>query len=512
VTVLTLLLALASIAGAQELDLDRWAFHVEERARERLLVELARTHRPAEVAFEHASVVDVVAGEVLPDRTVWVRAGRVHAVEPSAASTVPADVARIDASGKFLLPGLVDMHVHTSTSSGDYLLDLANGVTGVRELCGFPWLLARRAAGAAGTLLLPRLFVSGHILNAAPMGMFATVVRSPAEARERVRAQVAAGYDFVKVHNSMPLELYRAIADEARALDVRLVGHVPHFVTLAEALARGHHTFEHFKGIVLDRTLELTDEDYVALAEEHALWMCPTLTTRRIGLTGSEALRLIDGAEEMRYVSSRERARWRELARSKDEDNSSARVWDLSQAIFVDLLGTKARFLAGTDSGGGYENLVRGFALHEELRLMHELGLPAPEVVRAATCNAAEALEREDELGAVAPGQHADLVLVDGDPLLDVRHLAKPAGVMAAGAWLSRETLDGMLAGLAQIAERELPPTPDAEAREALVAEMEALAQAGMVFMDHHLEELAGLLRAAGDEERAERVSRVGVR
>ena len=488
---------------------DRWAFQLEEQAVQRLWLDTSRRFpragSPSEVAFEHASVLSMASPEIQPDRTVWIRDGRIAEIAAKGASTVPAGVPRIDASGKFLMPGLVDMHVHTSTSSSGYLLDLAVGVTGVREMCGFPWMLRRREAARAGKLLAPRLAIAGHILNAFPMDMYATVVNTPEEARARVREQVAAGYDFIKVHNSLPLETYRAIADESKRLGVRMVGHVPHDVTLAEAFAVGQHTQEHFKGIILDSTLEMTDEDWTEVLKGKHAFLCPTLYTRRTALRGEALLRVLD-APEMRYVPARDRARWRERAQEPQAADSHDRVWELSQDIFRELVGSDVIWLAGTDSGGGYPNMVSGFALHDELATMVKLGLSPYEALRAATVNAAQALDRADESGTLERGKLADLVLLDANPLTDLGTLARPAGVMAGGTWLSREALTALLDALAALYARPMPPVPDAQGRAAFLAEMEAQAAAGMVFMDHHLEDLADLLASAGDAENAQRV------
>ncbi len=507
-----LLAGLCVFQDAPDRNRERWAFHLEEQAIQRLWLDTSQRFvspaGPADVVFEHATVLAVLdraAPELQRDCTVWIHAGRIHEVGPAGKVEVPAGVARIDARGKFLMPGLVDMHVHTSTSSSSYLLDLAAGVTGVREMCGFPWMLRRREQARAGRLLVPRLHVAGHILNAFSMGMYATLVRTPEEARARVREQVAAGYDSIKVHNSLAPEVYRAIADESKRLGVRMLGHVPHDITLAEALAQGHHTQEHFKGIISDSTLEMTDEDWLGLLDGKAAFLCPTLYTRRIGLTGAEALRLIDG-EEMRYVPARDRADWRRLASGKRGADSWVRVWEHSREIFRDLLETDVRWLAGTDSGGGYANMVSGFALHDELRTMVELGLAPHQALRAATVNAAQALDAWDEAGSLESGKHADLVLLDANPLESLDTLTRPAGVMAAGVWLPREALASLLHGIAEIYARPAPATPAAKERTAFLEEMDAQAAAGMVFMDHHLEELAGLFESAGDPAGAGRV------
>ncbi|HEX7181525.1 MAG TPA: amidohydrolase family protein [Thermoanaerobaculia bacterium] len=490
-------------------DVDPWAFFFQETDIQRLIQELSARHRPGRYAVTGVTVIDVAAGERLADRTVLVSEGRIEAVAPAGAVRLPRGYARIDGRGRFLIPGLVDMHVHSTATDADTLLHLANGVTSVRDMCGFPWMLRLRERIRTGRVLMPDRFVAGHILNAMPMGMYATVVKTSEEARRVVREQKAAGYEFIKVHNVLPKEVYQAILDEAAKLEIRVVGHIPHDITVAEAIRGGQLTLEHFKGYILDRSLTLSDEDYVAATQGGAAWNCPTFYTYRTGLRGEEAKRLIQTAEEMRYVPVRTRRRWLEAAETGSGDGHE-KVFHLSKKIFQDLLPIHPRLLAGTDSGGGYPHMVAGFALLDELRIMEELGLSPLEALRTATLNAAQALERPNELGSIEAGRRADLVLLDADPLLSTANLRHPAGVMTRGVWLDHKALDALLDRLAEIYRKVGADTtldnPSGEQITHLIAQMGALARGGWIFKDHQLETLAGLLRERQREEDAQRV------
>ncbi len=483
-----------------------WAFYFEENDVHRLIEDLTARYQPGRFAFVGVTVVDVASGERLPDRTVLVSGGRIEAVVPAGSALVPRGYVKVDGRGRYLIPGLVDMHVHSTQTDADTLLHLANGVTSVREMCGFPWTLRLRERIRTGRVLMPNRYVAGHILNAMPMEIYATVVKTPEEARRTVREQKAAGYEFIKVHNVLPKEVYQAILDEAKKLDVRVVGHIPHGITVAEAIQGGQLTLEHFKGYILDRGLTITSEDYVAATRGAEVWNCPTFYNYRGGLKGDEAKRLVQTAEEMRYIPARTRRRWLERADTYTGD-SEEKVFTLSKKIFADLLPIHARFLAGTDSGGGYANMVPGFALHEELRILEELGLPPLETLRAATINAARALEHEGELGTIEAGKRADLVLLDADPLASTANLRHPAGVMVRGIWLDRTALDGMLGRLEEIYRKAGADTTPSEAQiDRLIASMESLGRIGWVFKDHQLETLAWLLRNRQREEDAQRV------
>lgn len=464
---------------------------------------------PAGVAFVGADVVPMTAGTaLLSDQTVIVRNGRIDAIGPRAQLSIPEGMKRIDAQGKFLFPGLTDAHVHTLETHGDLLLDLLHGVTTIREMDGFPWLLRLRAAARANRILAPTSYVSGHILNAAPMGWYATVLRSFEQARQVVRDQKAAGYDYIKVHNNLPLPLYDVIAATAREEHIPLVGHVPTAVTVAHAIESKQYTLEHFKGFYLDSNLTMSTEDWLNAVKGADLWICPTLTNRRSGSTVEEAEQLA-ASPAGQLVSARVRARWPAAMAGHDAD-ASRTVWALSQPIFKQLLPVTSRFIAGTDSGGGYPGSIRGFALHDELETFESLGMPTIDALRATTVNAAAALGDAGSFGSIELGQRADLLLLDQNPLLTVRNLRDPRGVMVRGIWLDAATLASIRESVRTIyATAGADPTldnPSPAQIDALVAEMEALGAKGWIFNDHQLEELAGMLREKGRPADADRM------
>jgi hypothetical protein len=374
-------------------------------------------------------------------------------------------------------------------------------------MCGFPWLLEQREQVRSNRLLAPNMYVAGHILNYFPMGIYATEVTSVAAARQAVAAQQQAGYDFIKVHNVLPEPIYEAIAAAARQAGMQVVGHIPHDISIARAVALGQRTFEHFKGYYLDATLTLTSEDYREATAGALVWNCPTFYTRRVGL-GTAELAALRTREEMRYVSRREFEQW---LRDSTEEGAEARhtIFELSKKIFGELLRLPARFVAGTDSGS-YSNTVPGFALIEELETMAELGMSNDEVLRAATVNAAEAMDRTAEFGTVAVGKRADLLLLERDPRVSIANVRRPLGVMVRGIWLDRPKLDSMLERIEAI-HRKLDgnaglDSPSHEAIAGLMDSMSALAEVGWVFKHHQLDALASSLRERGLDQAADRV------
>ena len=467
-----------------------------------LLEELTRRERPAAIAFVGVNVVSPADGSVQRDQTVVVRDGRFAAVGPTAATPVPRGVLVVHATGQWLVPGLTDMHIHSLVSNRQKLLNLVNGVTTVRDMDGFPHLLAERAAIADHRLLAPSMLVAGTILNAAPMEGYARVVTSESEVRAAIREQKAAGYDFIKVHNVMPPDLYRVVLDEARQAGLDVVGHVPHDVLLADAIPGGQRTLEHFKGYILDRDLTLTTEDYVGLTRGRTVWNCPTLYATRSGVSHAELEELIAHAEEMRYVPRSEIRRWRaEVKATRDAGSETIRT--LAATIFRELHAVHARFLTGTDSGGGYTAHVPGFSLQHELEAMDSLGMSPGEVLEASTTEAAIATRREREFGAIAPALRADALLLGADPLASLAPLRSPDGVLVNGTWLPRTVLDDIRTRLAGIYATAAPSSEAyalvlLESIRAMFAGFQSRRFPALVARDASIDTLASLLLDAG--------------
>jgi imidazolonepropionase-like amidohydrolase len=462
---------------------------IDEAQVETLVATLSREHRPETLAFEHVAVVTT---GIAANQTVVVEGGVIRQVGPATSITIPANARRIDGRGRFLIPGLVDMHVHTNFSNGDFLLDLANGVTSVREMNGSDWLAAQREQIRGNALLLPNLYIAGRILASRPMSWYAQVVTTPEEARAAVRQHHAAGRDFIKVHNVVARDVYDAICAEARVVGLDVVGHIPHDISVREAIACGQRTFEHFKSYINDRNLTLTKEDYVAATRGAEVWNTPTFYNHRTHARGDDARRLL-ALPEMTYVAARTRAKWLALA-DVPEKPIQYEVFRLSKVIYAALRPIGARFLAGTDSGGGYPYHVPGFSLHEELRIMTELGASPEEALRSATREPAIAMRRERELGTIAPGIRADLVLLRANPLESVANLAAIEAVTVRGTYLSRQTLDTMLASLAAIRRARSYTRADLDAALATLRQLRA---SGHVLRDHVLGWLRFHLEAA---------------
>ena len=402
------------------------------------------------VAFVNVNVVPMDAERVLERHTVVVRNGRIAEVGPAESVAIPPDAEHIGAEGWYLMPGLADMHTHFGSDDRDWqndlLLFLANGVTTVREMWGQVRLRWREAI-ATGAVLGPRLYVASPGMDGAG-GHWTSVtppVATPEQARRMVAYYRALGYDFIKVYTDLTPEVYQAILEEARAQGIRVVGHVPTRVGLANVLAAGQSSIEHlwnfpergfsngslYSGILDEARLR----EVATQIRDAGVWVTPTLAVSLVLLGQVPALR---ERPEMRYVSPA-------LKRWFDHPLQTFPNRDLTQyeanlkAVLKVLEGSGVKLLLGVDSGFRY--LLPGFSIHDELRLRVEAGLSAYQVLRMGTANVAEFLGGEEHAGTVAAGKHADLLLLWGNPLEDVRNVNQRVGVMVGGRWRSEEWL-----------------------------------------------------------------------
>ncbi len=420
----------------------------------------------ATLAVVGVTVLPMVGADALVDQTVLVDGERIVAVGPAASTPVPPGAARVEGRGRWLMPGLADMHLHLQKGTGmaddaagrQLRLLLANGVTTARALGAAPTGLELRARVAKGEVLGPRLLVAGPSFHGES-------VKSPEQARQRVREQKAAGFDLLKTHGGLGRETYDAMMDEARAQGLRVSGHVTPDVGLAHALASGQQ-LEHLDGwlgallppgdaakvdqLDFSDALERMDAARIpALVEatkKAGVWSSPTMDLFEL-LSNADRLDLLRARPELRYVPAAAVEAWaKELSGPELAGAPAARrrrFVELRRQVLRGLHAGGAGLLVGSDSPQFF--MVTGFAVHREMEAMAAAGLPARAVLVAATRGAAEYLGEAAEWGTVAPGRRADLLLLDADPREDVRHTRAISGVVLRGRWLPRAELDAML-------------------------------------------------------------------
>lgn len=458
------------------------------------------------VVFADVSVVDPIEARAVAHQSVVVRDGRVDWVGSSAEMPVVADAFVIECHGKYLSPGLADMHVHTM-GVGEHILRLAAGVTTVREMDGFPWLLRLRDSIAQDRTLGATVYVAGTIIADRPLSGYAVVVATQDEARQAVRNQGACGYSFIKVHNNLAQPLFDAVADEARRAGLDLVGHVPHDISLAHAIqAGGMRTLEHLKGFLIDQTLLPSTEDFATALAGAEVWITPTLYTRRDFEYGDEARRLAADSR-MRFVPRADREAWtKNLPAAGSARAHLGDTYRSTQAkVMARLLPLRPHWLAGTDAAG-YAFNIAGFALLDELQLLHEAGVPVADVIRAATTEAAAAMHQSD-FGRITPGMRADLVLLKANPLEDLAAYQRNAGVMARGRWFDGSALDAALDALATIYAEPEPTRIDGAMAAKLARDAELRAESGHVFESAAVVAASNALKNAGHNDAARRLA-----
>lgn len=482
----------------------KWARLWEEQQGMALVHQLSRDWLPSDrpLAFEGVTVIPMIGDGPLTHRTVVVEKGRFQQI---GTGPVPDSAERIDARGLFMIPGLFESHSHTISSPSQFLVYLTRGVTTLREMDGFPWMLEARAKANSSELLIPNLYVAGHILSHRPWDFYMTGVESVEQAEELVLEQIAAGYDFIKIHNSMPEPMFGAIFAAAREAGVDVAGHIPNEIPIAAAIAAGFHTNEHFKGYIFDETLEITEQDYVEATGGSQMWHTPTFATYHDHLRGDESRELVEQEESLPLVPRWMRAMWRRQSENEVDRLTMLRqsIYPKSREIFTNLRPVTDRFLAGTDTGT-YAYLVPGYTLQEEIRIFEELGMPPAEALATATVNPSRAFGLEDRLGTIEVGKQADFVLLEANPLEGTEHLSEIAGVSLRGLLLDREKLDEIHHSLATLFSEEsaIPPASHGEL-ERFADQAVDLTSAGWPYPSYALEELAEFLRELGFEELA---------
>jgi imidazolonepropionase-like amidohydrolase len=480
----------------------------EEVAIATLLEPLQAAPSPEILVLRNVQVVDPVDRTTRAGQSIVMSLGTIvwvgdRANEPE---TGP-DAYVIDGRGRFAAPGLTDMHVH-SASASSYLLNLAHGVTTIREMAGFPWMLAVRDAVNAGRMIGPTSYVAGPIINYAPFGGFAVVAREPLAARTLVRRHAACGYDFIKVHNVMPRAVFIPIAEEARRVGLDLIGHVPRRTPVKDVVALGMRTMEHLKGFIDNGTMQAGDTNYAAAVGD-SVWSTPTLYAfRRPAAIERAALASVAA----RWVPARVRAEW---VRHADEPESSGvrlsrNAAGLAARIARTLGQYGGRILAGTDAAyNPYQ--VMGVGLIEEMKLLQAAGLDVPQVLQAATSEPASAMRMQNTFGRILPGARGDVVLLTANPIDDPQAYAVNEGVIVRGRWLERPALDTALAALANLyATRPARQLTPAHA-DTLATRAEVAVERGFVFNARTLNGASGIFRRLQYADQAGRLDRLAI-
>ena len=418
------------------------------------------------VVFTNVNVLSMENDKILLDLTVVISNGRIAAVGPTAQIKVPANAFQISGKNKYLLPGLSDMHVHLPYNQDDVkdtpaLLHLfvVNGVTTVLNLLGLPSHLELRDRIDKGTEFGPVIFTSGFYINE-------PFVRTADEVEAKVIEQKRAGYDVIKMHGNLSREAYHRLFEVARREKIKVIGHAPRNLGYQPMLEERQDAVAHAEEYVtayfgFNRRCCTAEEigpmvRYISTETAKAgTWVIPTLTIFKGIAPQIKDLPAVLNQPTMRYVPSSIAADWqpdrnRYKQNKKEEIQTFEGVYGLQAYLVKGFRDAGVRLLAGTDTPVTAA-VVPGFSIHQELENLVEAGLTPYEALRAATSNAAKFLEQSSEFGTITVGKRADLLLIDQNPLNDIRATTQISGVMIRGRWLPKAELDSMLAKLSTL-------------------------------------------------------------
>ncbi len=425
--------------------------------------------KEAPLVLAHVTVIDATGAPPQKGMTLVIAGDRITALGPAKQVTIPERAQVVDATGKFLIPGLWDMHVHLSwTRSSALPVLVANGVTGVRDMGGHLGEIDEwRTKIAAELLVGPRIVRPGPQLNGQKFNPYQLLTGNPDETRGVVRALKEVGVDFIKVHRRMLRDSYFAAIDEAERQGLSLVGHIPMTVTPEEASDVGQATIEHIETL-FEGTFAAALKDQEHWADAIRLWrgmeaeklfarfvqnhtvVTPTLAGWRWFIEFSDPSLPPD--PRSRYVAaSMKNAFPRPSKTSADELTELRQRFAEFCEVVRGMNQSGVTLIAGSDAAGPR---VPGFSLHDELDMLVQCGLTPMQALQAATLTPARVLNKVEDFGMVASGKVADLVLLDANPLDDIRNTQRISAVIMGGQFLNRTDLDALLREAEQIANR----------------------------------------------------------
>ena len=408
---------------------------------------------------------------LLTAQSVVIQDDRIFSISDQAPNIPDALV--IDGTGKYLVPGLAEMHAHIPTpDQGEALIEetlflyLAGGVTTIRGMLGHPRHLELRGQVEDGTILGPHIFTSGPSINGNTAPDIDTAIGM-------VREQQQQGYDFLKLHPGIKLEVFDAIVATAKEVGIPYAGHVSRDVGVRHAINSDYASIDHIDGYVEGLVpaeagvnpeengffginfTDLVDEgllpELIDATKAHDVWIVPTqcLAERWAGPVPVEE---VMSDPEMAYMSPETLGRWQEskqnMMANEQYDADKAQRWiDLRRRIIKQMYDNEVGVLLGSDAPQVFN--VPGFAIQHEIEMYVAAGLTPYQALVTGTVNPARYFESVSDQGKIKEGYHADLVLVDGNPLEDIENLGRRSGVMIRGQWLSREVLDEKLSAIA---------------------------------------------------------------
>jgi imidazolonepropionase-like amidohydrolase len=425
--------------------------------------------------FTNVNVVPMTGQEVLNDQTVIIREGKIEKIATAGEIKVGEGAILIDGTGKFLMPGIAEMHAHIPVAQGEndslvretLLLYLSGGITTIRGMLGNPYHLELRQAVADGDILGPRVFTSSPSMNG-------NSVTSVQEAIDKTTQYQKDGYDFLKIHPGIQLDVFTQLVETAREVGIPFSGHVPVAVGIDRAIEFQYASIDHLDGYIdglvpksedfdpaagglfgIEFTEKADEEmipDIVRRTKEAGIWIVPTqvLLVRWTDLTTGAELVNEEGTQ---YLPSRIRFQWRQVKDNILEDNKAYperndRFIELRQALLREMETQGVDLLMGSDAP--QVGNVPGFSIHYEIDALMDAGISNYTILESGTANPARFFQQEGTFGTIAVGAEADLLLLNANPLDNPKVIRDHEGVMVRGKWLSREWLEEELDKIAE--------------------------------------------------------------
>ncbi|WP_411767373.1 amidohydrolase family protein [Winogradskyella sp. A3E31] len=420
------------------------------------------------------NIIDVASGEILRSQNVIIDSGKISQISESI-KHAELYTKKIDGKDKFLMPGLAEMHAHipqpSETNPGivdeTLFLYLSNGITTIRGMLGHPSHLNLREKSKNNEILAPRIYTSSPSLNG-------NTIKTVAEAKEKVARYENEGYDFLKIHPGIQLEVFDAAINTAKEVGIPFAGHVPVDVGVRHAMESGYASIDHIdgflEGLVPDSEnvnpndngffgynfTALADKDYmdelVIMSKEHKVWIVSTQSLFERWFAPITAEELLE-EPEMKYMAKSTLDNWKSIkARYTENEAFDETQWEnfntIRRALMLKLQKDGHGMLLGSDAPQLFN--VPGFSIHHEIEGMRKAGLTPLEIIQSGTLNPAVYFNATDSFGQVKEGLGADLMLLSANPLEDLSALKNLTGVMVKGQWLSKEDIDSRLAEIAE--------------------------------------------------------------
>lgn len=422
--------------------------------------------------IKNVNVIDVRDGSVKSGMDVHIEGQRIKSITKTGEMESNAEV--IDGTGRYVMPGLTEMHAHIPSpqwgrdnTDETLFLYLSNGVTTIRGMLGHPVHLELREKASINEILSPRIFTSSPSVNG-------NTVKTVEEAIEKVTKYKNDGYDFLKIHPGLKREVFDQVVKTANEVGIGFSGHVPVDVGVRHAIRNGYGTIDHVDGFLEGLVPESVDinpnengffgynfshlaeremiDELVRMTKNEKVWVVPTqsLFVRWFSPVDPERFR---ADPDFKYMPKSTVDQWVNSKRSLIENpdftiEKYMLFTDIRYQLIKSLHKNGHGLLLGSDAPQVFN--VPGFSIHHELDAIEDIGLSPLEAIQTGTINPAKFFEMEGEFGEVMEGSSADLILLDQNPLEDLKNLRNPAGVMVRGRWLDRATIDQRLEEIAE--------------------------------------------------------------